>query len=149
MAKKAVVQVGLGVFILRKNAEDEVEVLLGMRGNHSHGPNEWQLPGGKPDLWENPRMGAQRELKEETDLDVAENDLNFLTFTDDRFPSHARHFVTLFFWTFDWFGTPKIMEPDKCIKLAWFKLNALPSNCMSGTIIAAKQLIENLLPNPI
>lgn len=149
MSKRATVQVGVGVFVLRKNAKDEVEVLLGVRGNHSHGPNEWQLPGGKPDLWENPRMGAQRELKEETDLDVEENDLQFITWTDDRFPSHARHFVTLFFWTFDWVGEPKIMEPDKCLKIAWYPLNALPNNCMSGTRIAAEQLLEHFLPAPL
>lgn len=138
--ERAVVQVGLGVFCLRKN-EGEWEVLMGYRGKHSHGADEWELPGGKPDLWESPRRGAQRELKEEVDLDVAESDLQFVTWTDDRFPSHGRHFVTLYFWTTDWQGEPKVMEPTKCLMLKWFPLKKLPSNCMNGTKTAAKSFL--------
>ena len=113
---------------------------MGYRGKHSHGVDEWELPGGKPDLWESMPRAAAREAKEEVDVDIEEGSLDFLTWTDDRFPSHGRHFITLYFYTTRWSGTPRICEPHKCLFLKWFKLTDIPSNSMAGTRTAGEAL---------
>jgi 8-oxo-dGTP diphosphatase len=137
-----VVQVGIGVFLLRHYL-GQTQILLGYRGgsHNSHGWDQWAAPGGKPDLWESPPVGGAREVREETSIIVLPEDLHFITYTDDRFPEFGRHFVTLFFYSYKFEGEPKLMEPTKCQEWKWWDLDKIPFNVMSGT----KQAVAILL----
>jgi 8-oxo-dGTP pyrophosphatase MutT (NUDIX family) len=45
--------------------------------NQSH-PNQWFIPTGKIERGETPREAAVRELYEETDFELSENDIDFI-----------------------------------------------------------------------
>jgi 8-oxo-dGTP pyrophosphatase MutT (NUDIX family) len=45
--------------------------------NQSH-PNQWFIPTGKIERGETPREAAVRELYEETDFELSENDIDFV-----------------------------------------------------------------------
>lgn len=55
--KAFIVQGGKVLFIRRRN-------------NDPHNPGMWDLPGGRVDLGEDPRIGLVRETKEETNVDI-------------------------------------------------------------------------------
>lgn len=38
--------------------------------NDNYKPGVWEIPGGKLNLYEDPKLGLKREIKEETGLDV-------------------------------------------------------------------------------
>ena len=63
-------KVGVGVMILNDNNE----VLLMLR-HGSHGAGEWAFPGGHLEFGDTIFETAQREVKEETGLDVTEFEL--------------------------------------------------------------------------
>jgi mutator protein MutT len=46
------------------------KILLGKRSKFCNNPGQWNFPGGTIDPNENPKQAAQRETKEETNLDV-------------------------------------------------------------------------------
>ncbi len=51
--------------------DEEDNLLLLKRGmDRPHKPGVWDIPGGRLDVGENPFTGLQREVKEETGLDV-------------------------------------------------------------------------------
>lgn len=135
------VLVGMGLFVVRNSADGSVEILLGKRKG-AHGAGEWALPGGKPELWENPETGLIRETKEETNLDVFL--LDKLTWEEDRYPSDLLHFVTLFYYTWHFNGEVKVMEPDKCEEWRWFPLSNLPATMMAGCRRAADLLLSKI-----
>ena len=45
-------------------------LMIRRRSNDAHNPNQWDLPGGRVDLGEDPMEGLKRETKEETNLDI-------------------------------------------------------------------------------
>lgn len=113
-------KIGLGVYILNEKQE-----LLLLRRKGSHGTNTWCPPGGHLEFGESFEECAKKEAKEETNLDVSE--LELVDVTNDIFPEEGKHYVTLAMLARSWNGEPKIMEPEKCDKMGWFPLNALPS----------------------
>lgn len=48
-------------------------LMIRRRKNDPHNPNQWDLPGGRVEPAEDPRVGLVRETKEETDLDIETN----------------------------------------------------------------------------
>lgn len=58
------------ILLLRVN-EGKVQVLLTKRGPNMYVPNKWCIPGGHIDDNEVPMDGGIRELKEETNIDIA------------------------------------------------------------------------------
>jgi len=112
-------KVGTGVFIM--NNQSHVLFLL-RKG--SHGAGTWCLPGGYLEYGESFLENAQRETKEETDVDVSS--VEIVGVTNDLFSEEQKHYVTVFMKSLAWIGTPKIMEPSKCTKMEWFGLGHLP-----------------------
>lgn len=55
-----------------------------------------QLPGGHLEVGESPEACAVREVAEETGLVVREEDVRFVTATNDIFAREGKHYVTLF-----------------------------------------------------
>jgi ADP-ribose pyrophosphatase YjhB (NUDIX family) len=56
----------------------------------------WALPGGHLDFGESFETCAMREVLEETDLQVKDDSVRFLTATNDVMPSEHKHYVTIF-----------------------------------------------------
>lgn len=123
-----IIKVGIGVMVLKDN-----RILLGHRvknGRDTGGiyePDSWCLPGGKQEYGETIFEGAVREVKEETNLDIAK--LELFGAVDDIQP--GKHFVTLWVLAREADGELKITEPQKQDAWEWFALNALPQNLYS------------------
>ncbi|KAH7917817.1 hypothetical protein BV22DRAFT_1100824 [Leucogyrophana mollusca] len=108
------VRVGVGVFVLNERGQ----FVLGKRKG-SHGAGTWALPGGHLELQESFESCAEREVREETGLEVT--DLGFLTATNDIMVSENKHYVTVFV------GcrvkgektVPEVREPNKCERWEW------------------------------
>ena len=59
-------------------------LILKRRPNDVHSPGNWDIPGGRLELGEDPYIGLKRETKEETGLDIEIlNPLNVHHFTRD------------------------------------------------------------------
>ncbi|MBI4039902.1 NUDIX domain-containing protein [Candidatus Daviesbacteria bacterium] len=110
--------VGVGV-IIRK--DDEV-LLLKRKG--AHGAGSWAFVGGHLEFNETPQDCALRETLEEVGLKIS--NLRPTTFTNDLFDDGNKHYVTLYVLADYIEGEPKILEPEKCEALDWFKWDNLP-----------------------
>ncbi|KAK8197976.1 7,8-dihydro-8-oxoguanine triphosphatase NUDT15 [Phyllosticta capitalensis] len=117
-------KIGVGVFVLNKSGE----FIVGLRKG-SHGSGTWALPGGHLEFGEKLEECAAREVLEETDLDISQSDIRFLTATNSVWKDEGLHYVTVFM-TAVVSGDkiePKIMEPEKCDAWKWIKYEELKS----------------------
>lgn len=120
-----IVRVGVGVYIFNQ----ERQVLLGQRKS-VHGFGCWCPPGGHLEFGETNEQAAVREVKEETNLDIREDDLSLRGVTNDFYAETRKHYVTLHFFCTRFAGTPQVMEKDKCACWKWFDVNNLPENLL-------------------
>jgi len=116
--------VGFGVMILKDG-----EVLLGKRNDDPekassalHGEGTWTMPGGKLHFGETFERGAEREVLEETGIQVKKVKVISL---GNNIISDA-HFVTVGFLCENFSGEPEVKEPDEIVEWRWFDLNELP-----------------------
>ena len=86
---------------------DNGKILLLLRKPNQAHPNKWDLPGGHLVEGESWRVGATREVKEETNLTVGE--LQFVTGT-----ARKRFYITSD-WEGSIFPTPELPEHDDLI----------------------------------
>ncbi len=100
-------------------------VLLGRRIGDTHGAGHWQFPGGHLEPFETVEHCAEREVREETGLELTVTHLG--PFTNDIFESERRHYITLFVVADAPTGDPVVREPQKCAEWQWFSWEALPS----------------------
>lgn len=59
-------RMGVKAFIVK----DGKFLFIKRRGDDSHNPNQWDLPGGRVEPEEDPHAGLIREAKEETELEI-------------------------------------------------------------------------------
>lgn len=126
------VRVGVGVIILKDN-----KVLMGKRIN-AHGHNTWNFPGGHLEFGETPVDCAIRETHEETGITIK----NIVPgpYTNDIFEgSPSKHYITLYMVADYKGGTPKVLEPDKCLEWGWYSWNDLPT----PLFLPIKHLVES------
>ncbi|NOI80130.1 NUDIX domain-containing protein [Vibrio tubiashii] len=115
---KKEVRVGVAVVIKRDS-----QILLGERIG-AHGAHTWATPGGHLEFGESIEECAEREVLEETGLQV--NSVSKLGFTNDVFEQEDKHYITLFVIAECAAGEAQIMEPNKCKQWKWFALDSLP-----------------------
>ncbi|KAF2168831.1 hypothetical protein M409DRAFT_65208 [Zasmidium cellare ATCC 36951] len=121
------VRVGVGVFILENrgpSTSQNPRFLIGKRKG-SHGAGTYALPGGHLEFGESFEECAEREVKEETGLDV--KSLAFFTATNDVMQEDGRHYVTVFMVCEREDGKPEpvVMEEDKCEGWEWCEWSEL------------------------
>jgi len=110
-------RIGIGAILIRQGL-----VLLGLRKG-SHGSGTWALPGGHLEFGESVEDCAIREIREETGLRVQR--LSAGPYSNDLFED--KHYVTLFVVAHSESGEPRIVEPEKCSRWAWFPWSRLPT----------------------
>ena len=112
-------KVGVACFIFK-----EGKFLMGQRKS-THGYNTWSIPGGHLEFGETFEEAAQREVLEETGLEV--KNIRFGAITNDHFPQSNKHYISI--WMISDFagGREKLTEPDKYINHGWYSFDKLPS----------------------
>ncbi|MCP3952185.1 MAG: NUDIX domain-containing protein [Desulfobacterales bacterium] len=126
--------IGIGVIIRRDG-----KILLGKRRN-AHGAGSWCCPGGHLEYGESFAACARREVREETGLEI--ENIRCGTFTNDLFVEEDKHYVTLFMLADCPRGNPRVREPEKCERWAWFSEKALPR----PLFLPLKNLLEEGIP---
>ncbi|KAI8366339.1 NUDIX hydrolase domain-like protein [Choanephora cucurbitarum] len=110
------VRVGVGCFVTYTSKDDKkTRILLGQRAG-SHGAGTWQLPGGHLEMFEDFETCAQREVLEETNLELNKSEIKMLTATNNIMLPEKKHYVTIFMWSHlpeSAIGRVKVMEPHK------------------------------------
>lgn len=98
-------------------------LLLGERINPGS-VNCWQFPGGHLEYGEDVLTCAQREVREETGLEI--HRFKLAGYNRDVFINNMRHYVTLFV-SAQWLrGEPEVREPEKCLGWQWYVPSQLP-----------------------
>ncbi len=92
--------VGVGVIVKK----DDKILLLKRSG--AHGEGTWSLPGGHPG--------------------IAITDIQIIGFTNDPMKEYGKHYITLYVESAHASGEARIIEPEKCVQMGWFSLDALP-----------------------
>jgi 8-oxo-dGTP diphosphatase len=113
-------RVGIGIFVFKNG-----KFLMGCRKG-SHGDGSWSIPGGHLEFGETIEQGAEREVLEETGLQI--KNINIAGITNDIFSVEDKHYITIWV-TSEWKkGKPTIKEPDKFLDLEWRNFETLPEN---------------------
>ena len=113
-------RISLCVMAINENGE----VLLMRRFNTGYQDGKFEFPSGHIENNENSLDGTKRELKEESDLDVELDDLDYLGVVDNN--TKGNHFNMLYKTT-KFSGVAKVMEPKECDRLEWVSLELLLS----------------------
>lgn len=131
-------QCKIAVFlILTRKINEITEILLQERCNTGYMDGKYDTAcSGHLEKGESVLVAIVRETKEELGICVNENDLRLVAVIHP----YQEDYINLFFTTEQYFGTPKIMEPNKCSNLKWFNINKLPKN----TITRVRSVVENM-----
>lgn len=114
------VRVGVGVFVVKPNGEFFV-----CKRQGSHGEGSWSIPGGHLEFGETWEDCARREVKEETNIDIASK-IEFVGATNDIFTHEDKHYITIYVKA-QWPGVePVQMEPQKGGDWVWCTLETIP-----------------------
>lgn len=132
----------LGVCALLFNSEGKL--LLGKRKN-SYGAGHYGVPGGRVEVNEPLEAAVQREVQEETALQL-ENPLFVGVIRENQ---GSYDFIHLVFAFFEVNEPPILCEPDKSEAWEWFSLKHLPEPILPGhqaglELYREKRLLEDL-----
>jgi mutator protein MutT len=138
--KKGIDYIGVaaGAMIL----DNQGRVFLSKRSqNTSNQRGCWETPGGSVNFGETLEEAVRREIREEYGVEIdiieqwpAENDI---------IPEENHHWVsTTFLAKLKPGEMPKIMEPNKCDEIGWFKLDKLPEPLSTITKLDLKRYLE-------
>lgn len=113
-------KVGLGIIIIN----EEGKILIGKRiGSHAE---KYSIPGGHLDLGETFEVGAIREIKEETNLDIIEPKVIAVTNNLETFGTEGKHYISIILLAKKFSGELRVMEPEKCESWTWQDPHNLP-----------------------
>lgn len=101
------------------------QALFGRRQNTGFEDGTWHVPAGHLEAGESVVQALIREAKEEVDVIIAPEDVEFAHIMHS---SSSGGRAAFFFIVRHWGGTPENREPEKCTELAWFALDVLPDH---------------------
>lgn len=114
------------VILYRFQNNHEIEVLLIQRGKDPF-KDHWAIPGGHFDVNDDESIlaCAIREIKEETNLDVSEEELEFVGYFDAKGRDPRGRYVG-FVWAFHWRDNQSAVAGDDAKSVGWFNIKKLP-----------------------
>jgi ADP-ribose pyrophosphatase YjhB (NUDIX family) len=118
----------------------ENRILLLRRYNTGWNDGKYSFVAGHLDGGESVKQAMIREAKEEACLTIEEKSLE-VAHTMHRI-SPDKEYIDFFLVASAWQGEPSVGEPDKCDEVAWYPLDALPSNTL-GYIRRAIEYYQN------
>ena len=127
-------RVGVGVIVWRGG-----RVLLGQRKG-AHGAGTWALPGGHLEFGETVEHCAQREVREETGLEITVVARG--PYTNDVFADVGKHYVTVFVIAHAPHGEPRLCEPDQVRRMALVSLERHARAGVCAARAAARQRLR-------
>jgi len=127
-AGKDFIGVGCGVFLINDNEE---VLLLKRSKNSKNEKGYWNKVGGEVEFGEKLEDALRRETKEELNIEI--DDIEFLSVTDHILSEEKQHWVGFNYMAKIMSGTPKIMEPDKCDEMKWFRFDRMPDKLAMPT----------------
>jgi 8-oxo-dGTP diphosphatase len=112
-------RVGIAVFVWR-NGKFIMQQRIG-----SHGANTWSVPGGHLEFGESWEDCARREVMEEVGVEI--QNIRFFAATNDIFPEHNKHYISIWLEA-DWLANePSIQEADRLTDIRWCDFKTQPS----------------------
>ena len=132
------------IIIRDNNGTDEI--LLQKRQNTGIRDDYWDCAaGGHLESGETLISSIIREIKEEINLDVKKENVEFALLSHVNFRStYNSIYNNIYFLIKDFSGVPKIMEPLKCSELKWFPLDDLPENIIPDRKIAIVNYLSGI-----
>ncbi len=111
-------------------------MLLLRRFHTGYEDGNYSVIAGHLDGGEEVRTAMLREAREEAGIEIALEDLRVVGVMHRRANDER---IDFFLTTEKWSGEPHICEPERCDKLAWYPLDALPAN----TVPYVRRALEN------
>ena len=119
---------------------DKGEMLISERPQGKSLPGVWELPGGKMETGETPEKSLIRELQEELNIQVNEEDLEPLTFASYRYDTF--HMIMPLYLCQKWRGAPHGAEGQT---LAWVTYADLASTPLPPADILPTHRLADVL----
>jgi 8-oxo-dGTP diphosphatase len=125
MMKRGVDFIGVGVGAIL--VDPSGQVFLARRGQNSKNERGlWEFPGGAVEFGERLTDALAREMREEFGIEIEVGEL--LDIVDHILPVEKQHWVSPTYICKIKNGSPKILEPQKCSEIGWFKIETVPEN---------------------
>ncbi len=123
--------------IILQEKDDTIQILLHRRKNTGYQDGKWDIAAsGHVDEGETAKMAVVRECAEELGIDVKIKDLSFVHLSHRISNTGGRTYYDIYFVVNKYHGIPKVIEPDKCSELRWFKIDDLPNEIIDIRKIA-------------
>lgn len=103
------------------------QILLLKRKSTGFEDGKYGFIGGHVEENENVKKAIIREVKEEIDIEISEQDLEFRNVLN-RKVNKKTEYIDFIFTARKWKGNIKNMEPEKCTEILWCNINNLPDN---------------------
>lgn len=113
------------------------QILLGLRQNTGYCDGMWSVPAGHVEEGEPASAALVREAEEELGIQLDPADLKAVHIMHRQ---SNRLCIDIFFTASKWKGKIENKEPEKCAKLAFFPIDALPENFVNYN----RQVLNNL-----
>lgn len=131
------------VLMLVRNNNGVEEILLQKRKGERWGSGRYGLSAeGHVESNESMISAICRETKEEIDVEVFPEDLEFVCLIHANFGTIS--YYNGYFKSTKWKGIPKINEPEKCSDLMWANIDDLPSNILPDRKLSIENYKNNV-----
>ena len=123
--KRGVDYIGLGVGAIITDSQGRL--FLARRGPKAKNERGlWEFPGGSVEFGETMAAALQREMREEFGIEITVGKL--LDVADHILKTEGQHWVSPTFLCTVTAGEPRILEPEKCAEIGWFRPDAVPQD---------------------
>jgi 8-oxo-dGTP diphosphatase len=121
--KRGVDYIGVGVGAIITDSQGRL--FLARRGPKAKNERGmWEFPGGSVEFGETMAAALQREMREEFGIEITVGKL--LDVVDHILKAEGQHWISPAFLCTVAAGEPRIMEPEKCAEIGWFRPDAVP-----------------------
>ncbi len=132
------------MLMLMRKSETGEEILLQKRKNTGYCDGFYDFSAvGHVEANESMKMAIIREAKEELNIDIDINNIDFVTIIH-KF-DNGRIYYNGYFKVMEWKGEPIIKEPDKNEELKWISINSV--NNVINVINDREQALRNYKNN--